>query len=147
MKILLVDDHTETLEVLTLLYRLNGRVEIGGHAQSGDEMWERLRAERFDAVSLDIQLGIEDGILLCAQLHEKYPGLFILMCSLDASEEQRCEAYAAGASFFLAKPITHQDVRLVYESYQNENSSPGAKTSASDEHSKLVQRFINEILL
>ncbi|KYP81102.1 response regulator [Ferroacidibacillus organovorans] len=119
IKILLVDDYPETLEALSQLYELHSNVKIGGCALNGAELFKILEKDNtFDIISIDIQLGKENGLQLCEEIYQKYPNSFILMCSLEASEANQKEAIRAGASYFLAKPISSTSIRKVIEVYK-----------------------------
>ncbi|KUO95386.1 response regulator [Ferroacidibacillus organovorans] len=117
IRILLVDDYPETLEALTQLYELHENVKVGGYALNGTELMKILAQETFDIISIDIQLGKENGLKLCESIHRNDPDAFILMCSLEASEATQKDAARAGASYFLAKPITSTSVRDAIKAY------------------------------
>lgn len=113
LKILLVDDYDETLESLALIYSLYPDVEIVGSAHNSDELWGVLDTSQVDLVSLDIQLGHENGLELCEYIHQKYPDIYIVMCSLEAHDTYLRVAERVGASMFLAKPVSKNDIANV----------------------------------
>lgn len=130
IKMVIVDDYIETAESLSMLYKLQNNVEIVGISQNSEQLWQVLREKEVDLVSLDIELGRENGLDVCQVLHEKYPDLFIVMCSVEANIENKRLAIEAGAAHFLAKPITMSNVTetlqmyLDYKKGTNEATTP-----------------------
>ncbi|HWP34193.1 MAG TPA: response regulator [Thermodesulfobacteriota bacterium] len=62
-----------------------------------------------DVLLLDIGLPDLDGVELCGRLRARYPRLPILVLTAYPAERER--ALAAGASDFLAKPVTIRELR------------------------------------
>jgi DNA-binding NarL/FixJ family response regulator len=63
-----------------------------------------------DAVVLDIQMPVEQGVRAIAALRERYRALAIVVCSfhLDGTTKER--ALVAGADAYLAKPISPREL-------------------------------------
>ena len=123
VKIVIVDDYLETAETLAILYKSKANVEIVALAQNSEHLW-RIAADReMDLLSLDIQLIGENGFELCEQFHLRYPDVFIVMCSVEATEENKRRAREAGASHFLAKPISMRDVSEVLELWSTQQKN------------------------
>jgi len=109
MKVLVVDDNKEILEILTMI------IEEDGHqvtpVQNGDEFFRSVEKSKPDLVLLDIMLGKHDGRQLCASLKadEKTCHIPIVMISashaLQSLGEMKCEANG-----FIAKPFNIQHV-------------------------------------
>ena len=127
IRMVIVDDFIETAESLSNLYTLRPDIKIVGIAQNAEQLWEVLREEEVNLVSLDIQLERENGLEVCQALHEKFPDLFIVMCSVEATLENKRLTTEAGAAHFLAKPITMNDVAetlQMYFDYKNAMNEP-----------------------
>jgi len=135
VNIVIVDDYLETAETLSTLYRTKQNVEIVGLAQDSGELWEIVESKEVDLLSLDIQLGKENGLDICKVFHEKHPDVFIVMCSVEATEQNKRIAREAGASHFLAKPIGLKEVsevlEMVVNSKRNSNMDRSLLTSES----------------
>ncbi|ACV60075.1 response regulator [Alicyclobacillus acidocaldarius] len=132
IKVLLIDDFDETLESLAIVYSLHHGVEIVGRAHNAEEAWNILSSREVDFISIDIQLGQEDGLNLCREILNKYPDKFVVLCSVEASDVVQSRAFEAGASYFLPKPIGLDDVRKVVDVYSNRNRRPPKDASADD---------------
>jgi len=112
MRVMLVDDSPETLEVLVAQYQLQDEVEVVGAFSEGASLLLALaQSAPVDLVSVDIQLGAEDGLALCERVRSRYPMTHVVMCSIEADEEMRRRALRAGASHLLAKPVLSRELK------------------------------------
>lgn len=101
-RILCVDDHKDTSEMLTLLlaqedYEVTTAVTM-------EEALKLAMSEDLDLYVLDKRLPDGSGLELCKKLSEIKPGVPCLFYTGDAYEIHRNEALAAGADAFVAKP-------------------------------------------
>ena len=101
-RVLCVDDHYDTSEMLELLLsREDYEVETAGTMAEAC----RLAAEKqFDLYVLDRRLPDATGLELCEELQLITPGVPCIFYSGDAYELHRREAIAAGAAAYVAKP-------------------------------------------
>ena len=102
-KILIVDDEPDTILIL------QDRLEMEGYevatATDGGEALELIDQDQPDLVLLDIQMPHLDGIETLTHLHEKYPGLLVLMLTAHGTIQRAVEATKRGAYDFLEKPF------------------------------------------
>jgi DNA-binding response OmpR family regulator len=110
IRTLLVDDSPETLDTLYLLFASHPDVEVVDAVHTVSEAVEVLNTTGIDLVSIDIQLKFGSGFQLCAYVHDRYPDVFITMCSAEAHERNQTLASQAGAHHFLAKPLNLHDI-------------------------------------
>ena len=101
-RILCVDDHEDTSEMLKLLlsqedYEVVTAVRI-------EEALKLAETEEFDLYVLDKRLPDGSGIELCEKLSQVTPAVPCMFYTGDAYEIQRHEALAAGADGYVAKP-------------------------------------------
>lgn len=111
-RILVVDDHEDTAEMLKLLFAESDYLVDPAH--SFDEAMELARRHDFDLYVLDKRLPDGTGIDLCAELMDLTPTVPCIFYSGDAYEVQRMEAMAAGAAAYVPKP----DVDALIETVQ-----------------------------
>lgn len=109
-RILLIDDDFALSR--TVAWVLS---EHGYHVTSipsGDELFARLAADRYDLLLLDISLPGASGFELLTQIQadERYRGIPILMISSIAEEEASVKALGLGAVDFVAKPFSIRDL-------------------------------------
>lgn len=113
MKVLIVDD-TKTLLSLIQIYLMGWGLEFV-EAHDGLEGLRKARESRPDLVISDVRMPEMDGFELCAALRAD-PALHatpvVLLTSL-ADAASRSKGSLVGASAFLTKPVTVQDLRSV----------------------------------
>jgi two-component system OmpR family response regulator len=101
-RILCVDDHDDTSEMLQLLFTspyYNVRT-----ARTVKEALTLAKTLEFDLYVLDKRLPDGTGLELCQQLNVLTPGIPCIFYTGDAYEVHRLEALEAGADAFVAKP-------------------------------------------
>ena len=101
-RVLCVDDHHDTSEMLELLLAKED-YEVDTASTMAEAC--RLATEKqFDLYVLDRRLPDASGLELCDKLNEISPGVPCIFYSGDAYELHRREAIAAGAAAYVAKP-------------------------------------------
>ncbi len=111
MKILIVDDE-EAIRKATAV-----ALEAMGHeafkAPNSRTALAILAQEPVHVVFLDLVLGIEDGLEVLPQLLAGAPGLSVVVFTAHASVETAVEAMKLGATDFIEKPFTPDQIRAV----------------------------------
>ena len=101
-RVLCVDDHFDTSEMLELLLaKEDYEVETAGTMEDACRLAVQ---KQFDLYVLDRRLPDATGLELCQRLQELTPGVPCIFYSGDAYELHRREAMAAGAVAYVAKP-------------------------------------------
>jgi DNA-binding response OmpR family regulator len=101
-RILCIDDHDDTSEMLKLLL-----VHEDYEVQTAATMQEALalaKSQQFDLYVLDRHLPDGSGLELCTKLNEITPGVPCIFYTGAAYAIHRTEAIAAGADAYVAKP-------------------------------------------
>ena len=101
-RILCIDDHEDTSEMLTLLL-----VQEDYEVVTATTMQEAIllaTSQEFDLYVFDKHLPDGSGLELCTKLTEETPSVPCLVYSGDAYEIHRTEAFAAGADEYVVKP-------------------------------------------
>lgn len=111
-KILIVDDQPEVARLLEIVLRREGRQLL--FAANGEEGLEVARNFSPDLVLLDIMMpGAVDGYEVARRL-KKDPataGTHIFVLTAKIREQDRREAFAAGADDFISKPFDIIDLK------------------------------------
>jgi signal transduction histidine kinase len=105
LPVLVVDDSTETVELLQLLFTRRGYDVVG--AGSAAEAVRRAREKRPGVIISDISMPGIDGYTLLAELR-RMPGLEgvpAIALTGHAMDEDRARALAAGFAVHIAKPV------------------------------------------
>ena len=101
-RILCVDDHVDTSEMLQLLLSEEDyEVQIAG---TMEEACALARSQEFDLYVLDKRLPDGSGLELCETLTLLTPNVPCIFYTGDAYEMHRREAIQAGAAAFVPKP-------------------------------------------
>ena len=110
-RILVVDDSS----LVRLYYR--SALEKAGFAVeqaiNGMEAMEKALAQRFDLVIVDVNMPKMDGLSFLRVLrgtNADVASLPALMISTEAGQQDRDDARAAGANFYLVKPVSEADL-------------------------------------
>ncbi len=111
--VLVVDDSTETVELLQLLFTRRGYDVVG--AASAAEAVRRASEKRPGVIISDISMPGTDGYSLLAQLR-RMPGLEgvpAIALTGHAMDEDRARALAAGFAVHIAKPVDPDELLRV----------------------------------
>jgi len=101
-RILCVDDHEDTSEMLQLLLAQEDYEVVT--AVTVEDALKLAKSEDFDLYVLDKRLPDGSGLELCKKLSAAMPDVPCMFYTGDAYEVHRHEAIAAGADFYVAKP-------------------------------------------
>ncbi|MBN2140836.1 MAG: response regulator [Desulfovibrionaceae bacterium] len=104
MRVLLVDDEAEFLEILTK--RLKKRNLDVSQASSGREAIAAVREGSFDVVVLDMKMPDMDGIEVLREIKSLRPGVEVLILTGHANMEAAVEGMELGAFDYMLKPAT-----------------------------------------
>ncbi|MEK8130682.1 response regulator transcription factor [Paenibacillus filicis] len=102
-KILIVDDETEIVELITLYLRKEGFNVLC--SSSGAEAIEMVREHRPDLVILDILLPELDGIEVCRQIRKHYTTP-ILFLSCKSEDMDIILGFSIGGDDYMTKPFS-----------------------------------------
>jgi len=101
-KILLVDDETDFLEVMS--ERMSARGMEVTTAESALEALDQVEKGGFDAIVLDLMMPGMDGLETLKAIKRKRPELQVILLSGHATLEKGVEAMKLGAMDFVEKP-------------------------------------------
>ena len=104
-KILVVDDEPDIVEILT--YNLEKENFIVSKAYSGEECISAAIENDPDMIILDIRMPGMTGIEACRtlRLNQRFANTPILFLTADSDEYTTMNAFDAGGSHFITKPI------------------------------------------
>src|ERR1700683_4235692 len=108
MDFLVIDDDKTFRDATCLL------IEEEGHyaepAGSGEIGLLSLKEDKFDAVLLDLNLGAENGLNVLEQILKGHPNLPVVMFTAQGTVKTAVEAMRRGATDFLEKPFTREQL-------------------------------------
>nr|WP_042191385.1 response regulator transcription factor [Kibdelosporangium sp. MJ126-NF4] len=111
VRIVLVDDHEMILQGLkSMLLPFRGRVQVLGQARNADDAVTVVSGLSPDIVLCDVRLQGASGLDLCRRLLERHPAVRIVLLSVYDDEQYLFQALRAGASGYLLKQITGEEL-------------------------------------
>jgi CheY-like chemotaxis protein len=112
-RILCVDDHEDTPEMLKLLLSESDYLVHAAH--NIKEAMQLARTHEFDLYVLDKRLPDGTGMELCGMLNALTPGVPCIFYTGDAYEIHRLEVLAAGADAYVPKPDVEALIEAVHK--------------------------------
>jgi DNA-binding response OmpR family regulator len=112
MKILVVDDETDILDLISLSLQREGHQVIT--AETGEEAIELVRSKRPDLMVLDLMLPEMTGLEVCRHIRgvPEYAGMPIIILSARCSEVDRVLGLEMGADDYVTKPFSVRELAL-----------------------------------
>ena len=159
IRILIADDHAILRAGLKHILQDSGDIVVGGEANDGFEALAQVRAEKWDAMVLDLSMPGKSGIELIKQIKGEFPSLPILILSMHKEDLYAVRALKAGASGYLCKDsaeaLLAQAIRKVFSGGIFVNQAVAEKltmdmllgTGAGTPHSRLTDREYQVFIL
>jgi pilus assembly protein CpaE len=110
LRVMLVDDSTETREYLRQLLQFEAHIELVGMAGNGQQAVEVARETRPALILMDINMPVMDGISAAEIISKEMPSTRIVMMSVQSEMAYLRRAMQAGAREYLIKPFTHDEL-------------------------------------
>lgn len=110
IRLLIVDDHTVVRHGLRLMLELKPGIEVVGEAQDGEDAISQADLLQPDVILMDLEMPRVGGSQAITEIHQKYPGIRILVLTSFAESDKISMAIKAGASGYLLKDSTPADL-------------------------------------
>lgn len=111
MNLILAEDHTIVRNGIRMLLETDSEISIAGEATHGKKVLEMIKAGvKADIVLADINMPEMDGLSLIKELKLISPDTRIIMLSMLDNEKYVVQAFAAGASGYLLKNISANEL-------------------------------------
>jgi two-component system, chemotaxis family, protein-glutamate methylesterase/glutaminase len=118
IRVLVVDDSVVIRRIVTMVLTEDPDITVVGSAPNGKAAIEKVDQLLPDAVTLDVEMPIMDGVTAVRHIRRKHPRLPVVMFSTltERGAEATLDALAAGASDYVTKPA---NVGSVAQSMEN----------------------------
>lgn len=110
LKIALAEDDDQIRALLVSQLNEDPRVEVLISARNGQELMDAIQKVSVDAVLLDVEMPVLDGIQTVHALRSQGVGVKILMLTAFERKSRLMEALSAGAQAFLTKDMAVSDL-------------------------------------
>jgi DNA-binding NarL/FixJ family response regulator len=142
IRVLVADDHALFRRGLEMVLESEPDIEVVGEANDGQEA-VRLATEHVpEIVLMDVRMPGGGGIEACQAIKEVSPTVKILMLTISDEEEDLYEAIKAGASGYLLKEISIDEVADAIRSVHAGQSliSPSMATKLLNEFAHMAKK-------
>jgi DNA-binding NarL/FixJ family response regulator len=102
-KLLIVDDNALVRRLVRAFLEQDRTWEVCGEAENGEEGVRKVRELQPDAVILDLQMPVMNGLEAAREIHLIAPNTAMVMFTMHSSPQLLLEARAVGISDVLSK--------------------------------------------
>ncbi len=110
IRVLLVDDIADTIDQLEKLLFFEKDIEVVGKANNGNDAVDIALQLRPNVVLMDINMPGKDGIAATGEIVGADPAIGVIIMSVQGETDYLRSAMRAGASEFLIKPVSADDL-------------------------------------
>ncbi len=103
IRVLIADDHAVVRQGLKQIFGDTPEIVVAGEATNGQEVLDKVRAETWDVVVLDVSMPDRSGLDILKQLRSERPKLPVLVLSMYSEDQYAMRVLKAGASGYLTK--------------------------------------------
>jgi DNA-binding NarL/FixJ family response regulator len=136
--ILIADDHTLFREGLRSLLSTHEDLHVLGEAENGQEALRAVAERKPDLLLIDLSMPKMGGLDAIREIKRYEPETKILVLTVHETEEFVLEALNAGASGYVLKDATHQELILAIRSVLREKRYLSPNISA-----KVIEGYID----
>ncbi|MEP6973716.1 MAG: response regulator transcription factor [Actinomycetota bacterium] len=115
MRVLVVDDHPGFRQALTSALAMVDEIEVAGEVGGGIDACTEAAEISPDVVLMDLSMPDLSGFDAMERIHERYPRLPVVILTANADPDVEAEAWRSGASGFVAKGTTLDDIVIVLQ--------------------------------
>jgi len=136
--IVIADDHTLFREGLRALLSAHEDLHVLGEAENGQEALRAVEKHKPDLLLMDLSMPKMGGLDAIKEIKRQEPGTKVLVLTIHGTEEFVLEALHAGASGYILKDATHDELVLAIRSVLREKRYLSPDISA-----KVIEGYID----
>jgi DNA-binding NarL/FixJ family response regulator len=110
IRVIIADDHALFRRGLQMVLESEDDIEVLGEAGDGEEAIQQATEHMPDLVLMDVRMPARGGIEATREIKDALPHVKILMLTISDEEEDLYDAIKAGASGYLLKEISIEEV-------------------------------------
>ena len=142
MRVLLADDHSLVRRGMKALLETDDAVEVVGEAADGLDALRMCEEQHPDLIILDVAMPKLNGIEVAARTQKMQPAPRAIMLSMHVDESYVMRALSAGASAYLLKEATDEDLLPAIRAVSAGRSffSPAVRELLAEEYVQQLQQ-------
>ena len=142
IRVLVVDDHALFRRGLQMVLEQEDDIEVVGEAGDGGEAVERSAETMPDIVLMDVRMPKRGGIDACTAIKDAVPSAKIIMLTISDEEADLYDAIKAGASGYLLKEISIEEVAAAIRAVHEGQSliSPSMASKLLTEFATMIKK-------
>jgi DNA-binding NarL/FixJ family response regulator len=142
IRVLIADDHALFRRGLQMVLEQEPDISVVGEAGDGQEAVEKAGETMPDVVLMDVRMPKRGGIEATKAIKELMPHIKILMLTISDEEADLYDAIKAGATGYLLKEVSIEEVGNAIRSVQTGQSliSPSMASKLLSEFATMVKR-------
>ncbi len=148
IRILIADDHPIIREGLKQIIAQAADLALEGEATTGQEVLDKVYAEPWDVVVLDINMPGKNGLEVLRDLRRDRPALPVLVLSIHSEGQLGIRALQMGAAGYMTKETAPKEllnaIRLVHSGHKY--ISPSLAEKLADSTGANAARNLHEML-
>ena len=110
LNLLIADDHSVVRRGLRQILEETPDMQVGGEATNGREVMEKIRAQSWDALVLDLTMPGTSGLDVLKLVKAHSPALPVLILSMHDQDQYAGRVLKAGASGYLPKESAPEEL-------------------------------------
>lgn len=142
IRVLIVDDHAVFRRGLAVVLAVEDDIEVVGEGSDGQEAVEKAGDLLPEVVLMDVRMPRRSGIEACTAIKDVVPSAKIIMLTVSDEEEDLFEAIKAGATGYLLKSLSIDEVPAAVRAVHGGQSliSPSMASKLITEFAALAKR-------
>ncbi|MEP7055663.1 MAG: response regulator transcription factor [Actinomycetota bacterium] len=142
IRVLVVDDHALFRRGLQMVLEQEDDIEVVGEAGDGAEAVDKAAETMPDIVLMDVRMPKRGGIDACTAIKDVVPSAKIIMLTISDEEGDLYDAIKAGASGYLLKEISIEEVATAIRAVNGGQSliSPSMASKLLTEFASMIKR-------
>ena len=110
IRLFLVDDHAVLRAGLRALFQQQAELQVVGEAENGEQLLAQLPTTPCDVVLLDLHMPGLDGLTTTQRLRAEFPGVHVLVLSMNDHALAIGQVMDAGAQGYVLKNASHDEI-------------------------------------
>ena len=142
IRVLVVDDHALFRRGLEMVLAHEDDIDVVGEAEDGADAVEKAIETTPDIVLMDVRMPRRGGIDACTAIKDAVPSSKIIMLTISDEEADLYEALKAGATGYLLKEISIDEVAAAVRAVHGGQSliSPSMASKLLNEFASMIKR-------